>query len=80
MMSLAIEQLQTNFDQAIDFVQTGKSLTVTQDGQSAAILFSFKKGSEELRLRHAAQLEGFLAPTVKEYPTGRVRAVCGRHK
>jgi antitoxin (DNA-binding transcriptional repressor) of toxin-antitoxin stability system len=66
MMSLTVAQIQTNFDQTIYFVQTGKPLTITQDGQPTAMLLSFKEGSELLRLRHAARLEGFLATTVKE--------------
>ena len=68
MTSLTIEQLQTNFNQAIDFVKTGKQLTITQDGQSMAMLLSFKEGSEQLRLRHAARLEGFLAARLKNAP------------
>ena len=43
MMSLTIEQLQTNFDQAIDFVKTSKPLTITQDGQPMVMLLSSKK-------------------------------------
>ena len=70
MMSLTIEQLQTNFDQAIDFVKTCKPLTITEDGEPNAILFSFKEGSELLRLRHAARLEGYLAARLKNLPQG----------
>ena len=70
MMSLTIEQLQTNFDQAIDFVKTCKPLTITQDGQPMAMLLSFKEGSELLRLRHAARLEGYLAARLKNRPQG----------
>jgi antitoxin (DNA-binding transcriptional repressor) of toxin-antitoxin stability system len=70
MPSLTVKQVQTNFDQAIDFVKTGKSLTITQDGQPMAMLLSFKEGSELLRLRHAAWLEGFLAARLKNRPQG----------
>jgi antitoxin (DNA-binding transcriptional repressor) of toxin-antitoxin stability system len=70
MMSLTIEQLQTNFDQTIDFVQTGKSLTITQDGQPTAMLLSFKEGSELLRLRHVVRLEGYFAARLKNRPQG----------
>jgi antitoxin (DNA-binding transcriptional repressor) of toxin-antitoxin stability system len=59
MTSLTVEQVQTNFDQAIEFVEMGKPLTITQDGQPSAILFSFKEGSELLRLRHAARLDDY---------------------
>ena len=45
MPSLTMEQVQTNFDQAINFVKTGKPLTITQDGQPMAMLLSFKEGS-----------------------------------
>ena len=70
MMPLTIEQFQTNFDQAINFVQTGKSLTITQDGQPMAMLLSFKEGSELLRLRHAARLEGYFTARLKNLPQG----------
>jgi hypothetical protein len=80
MMSLTIEQLQTNFDQAIDFVKTSKPLTITQDGQPMTMLLSFKEGSELLRLRHVVRLEGYFCYAVKESPTGCVRAVCGRQE
>ncbi len=64
MASYTVEQVQTNFDQAIDFVETGKPLTITQDGQPTAILFSFKEGSELLRLRHITRLDGYYAKRV----------------
>jgi PHD/YefM family antitoxin component YafN of YafNO toxin-antitoxin module len=70
MMSLTVEQAQTNFDQTIDFVQSGKPLTITLDGQPMAILLSFKEGSELLRLRHAARLEGYLAERLKNVSQG----------
>jgi antitoxin (DNA-binding transcriptional repressor) of toxin-antitoxin stability system len=65
MTSFTIEQVQTNFNQAINFVETGKSLTITQDGQPTAILFSFKEGSELLRLRHTTRLDDFYAKQIK---------------
>ena len=40
---LTVEQVQTNFDQTIDFVQTGKALTITQDGQPTAMLFFLQR-------------------------------------
>jgi antitoxin (DNA-binding transcriptional repressor) of toxin-antitoxin stability system len=68
MDAFTFEQLQTSFQQAIDFVETGKALTITQDGKPAALLFSFKEGSELLRLRHAARLDGYLAERLKNAP------------
>ena len=65
MQAFTFEQVQTSFQQAIDFVETGKALTITQDGQPTAMLFSFKEGSELLRLRHAARLDGYLAKRLK---------------
>ncbi|MEQ1534815.1 MAG: type II toxin-antitoxin system prevent-host-death family antitoxin [Burkholderiaceae bacterium] len=65
MMSLTVKQVQTNFDQAIELVETGKPLTITQNGQPTAILFSFKEGSELLRLRHAARIDGYYAKRVE---------------
>lgn len=65
MMSLTIEQLQTNFDQAIDFVQTGKSLIITQDGQPMAMLLSFKEDSELLHLRHVTRLDDYYAKRIE---------------
>ena len=70
MQSLTVKQVQTNFDQAIDFLKTGKSLTITQDGQPMAMQFSFKDGSELLRLRRAARLEGSFAARLKNRPQG----------
>ncbi len=70
MDALPFEQVQTSFQQAIDFVETGKALTITQDGQPTAMLFSFNKGSELLRLRHAARLDGYLAARLKNLPQG----------
>jgi PHD/YefM family antitoxin component YafN of YafNO toxin-antitoxin module len=68
MRSLTVEEVQSNFDETIGFVQTGKPLTITQDGQPTAILFSFKEGSELIRLRHAVRLEGYLAARLKNVP------------
>jgi antitoxin (DNA-binding transcriptional repressor) of toxin-antitoxin stability system len=68
MDALTFKQVQTNFQQAIDFVETGKPLTITQDGQPTAMLFSFKEGSELLNLRHVARLEGYLAARLKNAP------------
>ena len=48
--------MQTSFQQVIDFVKTGKALSITQDGQAEAMLFSFKEGSELLRQRDATRL------------------------
>ena len=70
MYALPFEQVQSNFQQAIDFVKSGNVLTITQYGQPTAMLFSFKEGSELLRLRHAARLEGFLAARLKNLPQG----------
>jgi PHD/YefM family antitoxin component YafN of YafNO toxin-antitoxin module len=70
MDALTFEQVQTSFQQAIDFVKTSKALTITQYGQPAAMLFSFKEGSELLSLRHAARLEGYLAARLKNAPQG----------
>jgi antitoxin (DNA-binding transcriptional repressor) of toxin-antitoxin stability system len=70
MDALTFEQLQTSFQQAIDFVETGKALTITQDGQPTALLFSFKEGSDLLRLRHAARLDGYLAERLKNVTQG----------
>jgi antitoxin (DNA-binding transcriptional repressor) of toxin-antitoxin stability system len=61
MESLTSAEVQTNFDQALDFVKAGKELAITEDGQPTAMLFSFKEGSELLRLRDAARLDGYLA-------------------
>ena len=70
MMSFTIEQLQTNFDQTIDFVKTSKPLTITQDSQPMAMLLSFKEGSELLRLRHVVRLEDYFAARLKNHPQG----------
>jgi PHD/YefM family antitoxin component YafN of YafNO toxin-antitoxin module len=70
MTSFTVEQIQTNFEHTIDFIQTGKPLTITQDGQPAVILFSFKEGSKLLRLRHAARLEDYYAKRIKNVPQG----------
>ena len=37
------QQAQTNFVQTIDFVQTCKALTITQDGQPTAMLFFLQR-------------------------------------
>jgi antitoxin (DNA-binding transcriptional repressor) of toxin-antitoxin stability system len=70
MKQLTVEQVQINLDQTIDYVQTGKPLTITQDGQPTVMLFSFNEGSELLRLRHAARLEDYYAKRVKNVPQG----------
>jgi antitoxin (DNA-binding transcriptional repressor) of toxin-antitoxin stability system len=70
MTSLTVEQVQTNFDETIHFVQSGEPLTITQDGQPTAMLFSFKEGSELLRLRHLTRLEDYLAVRLKNVPQG----------
>ena len=61
MSSLTFAQVQTNFAQTLDIVKAGKTLTITQDGQPTAMLFSFKEGSELIRLRDIARLNGYLA-------------------
>ncbi len=58
MDALTFEQVQTSFQQEIDFVKTSKALTITQDGQPTEMLFSFKEGSELTRQRDATRLEG----------------------
>ena len=68
MQTFTFVQLQTSVEQAIDFVKTGKALTITQDIQLTAMLFSFKEGSELIRLRHIARLEGLLAARIKNLP------------
>jgi PHD/YefM family antitoxin component YafN of YafNO toxin-antitoxin module len=73
MPSLTVKQVQTNFDQAIDFVKTDKSLTITQNGQPMAMLLSFKEGSELLRLRHTARLEGYSAARLENVPQDELR-------
>lgn len=65
--------MQTSFDQAIDFVKKGQSLTITQDGQPAATLFSFKEGLQLLRARHAARLEGCSAARLENVPQDQLR-------
>ena len=60
--------MQTSFQQAIDFLETGKALTFTQDGQPTAMLFSFKEGSELIRLRDIARLNGYLAARQDSIP------------
>jgi antitoxin (DNA-binding transcriptional repressor) of toxin-antitoxin stability system len=70
MKQLTIEQVQTNFGQAIEFVEMGKSLTITQDDLPTAMLFYFKEGSELLRLRPEARLESYLAARLKNLPQG----------
>ena len=62
------QQVQTNIDQTIDFVKTGKPLSITQDGQAEAMLFSFKEGSELIRLRDIARLNGYLAARQDSIP------------
>ena len=68
MQTFTFVQLQTSVEQAIDFVKTGKALTITQDIQPTAMLFSFKEGSELIRQRHTARLEGLLAARIKNLP------------
>ena len=65
MQAFTFEQVQTSFQQAIDFLETGKALTFKQDGQPTAMLFSFKEGSELLRLRHTTRLDDFYAKQIK---------------
>lgn len=68
MQAFTFEQVQTSFQQAIDFLETGKALTFTQDGQPTAMLFSFKEGSELIRLRDIARLNGYLAARQDSIP------------
>jgi prevent-host-death family protein len=70
MTSLTVEQVQINLNQTIDYVQTGKPLTITKDGQPKATLLSFKEGSELLGLRHVMHLEDYLAVRLKNVPQG----------
>jgi prevent-host-death family protein len=71
MTSLTVKEVQTNFDQAIDFVQTGKPLTITQDGQPMAMLLSFKEGSELLAQRHVTRLDDYYAKRIENLPQTR---------
>lgn len=61
MKTLTFRQVQTNLELAIDIVKAGERLTITQDDQPAAMMFSFNEGSELMRLRHTARLDGYLA-------------------
>jgi hypothetical protein len=56
--AFTFEQVQTSFHKTIDFVETGKALTITQDGQPTEMLFSFNEGSELAHKRDATRLEG----------------------
>ena len=78
--SLTGQQVQTNIDQTIDFVQTGKPLTITQDGQAAAMQFFLQRRLRTAPLARCTRLEELLSCSVKECPTGRVKTVYGRHK
>ena len=61
MKTLTFTQVQTNLEQAIDIVKAGERLTITQDDQPAAMMFSFNEGSELMGLRLTARLDGYLA-------------------
>ena len=47
---------------------SGKTPTITQDGQPTAILFSFTEDPELLRQRHAARSDGYLAARLENVP------------
>lgn len=61
MKTLTFAQVKTNFEQAIYIVKAGETLTITQDDQPTAVMFSFKEGTELLRLRHTAGVDDYLA-------------------
>lgn len=67
--SLTGQQVQTNIDQTIDFVQTGKPLTITQDGQAAAMQFFLQRKLRTAPLaRCNAFRGGYLAVRLKNAP------------
>ena len=59
MQTLTSAKVQANFGQAIDIAKAGDALTITQYGRPTAMLFSFKEGSELIRLREVARLNGY---------------------
>ena len=65
MQTLTSAKVQANFGHAIDIAKAGEALTITQYGRPTAMLFSFKEGSELLRLRHTTRLDDFYAKQIK---------------
>ena len=73
MDAFTFEQVQTSFQKTIDFVETGKALTITQDVQPTEMLFFFTEGPELLRLRHAARSDGYSAARLENVPQDELR-------
>ncbi len=68
MQTLTSAKVQANFGQAIDIAKAGETLTITQYGRPTAMLFSFKEGSELIRLRDVARLNGYFTARQDNVP------------
>jgi prevent-host-death family protein len=68
MQTLTSAKVQANFGQAIDIAKAGETLTITQYGRPTAMLFSFKEGSELIRLRDMARLNGYFTARQDSVP------------
>ena len=68
MQTLTSAKVQANFGQAIYIAKAGETLTITQYGRPTAMLFSFKAGSELIRLREVARLNGYFTAQQDSLP------------
>jgi hypothetical protein len=67
---LTSAKVQANFGAAADIAKSGEVVTITQYGRPALMLFSYKDGEALLRLRAAAELNGYFEGRTKTMPQG----------
>lgn len=70
MRILTSAKVQANFGAAADIAKSGEVVTITQYGRPALMLFSYKDGEALLRLRAAAELNGYFEGRTKTMPQG----------
>lgn len=70
MQILTSAKVQANFGAAADIAKSGEVVTITQYGRPALMLFSYKDGEALLRLRAAAELNGYFEGRTKTMPQG----------
>lgn len=68
MQTLTSAKVQANFGAAADIAKSGEVVTITQYGRPALMLLSYKDGEALLRLRAAAELNGYFEGRAKTMP------------
>jgi len=68
MQTLTSAKVQANFGEVADIAKSGEPVAITQYGRPTLMLVSYKEGTEMLRLRDIARVNGYLAERREHLP------------